>query len=159
METISNNANDVATAVKTGIKEIDLQQAKKGKRKTNFFKWKERISHLWNNTLNSRQQAFWQYYQSKQIYDVYKKLLEKNPPQMPRKFFPRLIENKIKEETEWQTLLSVEKFESEMHLQDLRSKKYEMRLNNSDANMTIYFAANYENNICGNLIKLWQRDW
>ena len=29
IETISNNANDVATAVKTGIKEIDLQQVEK----------------------------------------------------------------------------------------------------------------------------------
>ena len=72
VETKSNNANDVATAVKTGIKEIDLQQAEKGKLKTNAFKCKERISHLWNNMLNSRQQAFWQYYRSKQISDVYK---------------------------------------------------------------------------------------
>ena len=79
IETISNNANDVATAVKTGIKEIDLQQAEKGKLKTSAFKCKERISHLWNNTLNSRRQAFWQYYRSKQISEVYKKLLEKNP--------------------------------------------------------------------------------
>ena len=29
IETISNKANDVATAAKTGIKEIDLQQAEK----------------------------------------------------------------------------------------------------------------------------------
>ena len=59
IETISNNANDIATAVKTGIKEIDLRQAEKEKLKTNAFKCKERISHLWNNTLNSRRQAFW----------------------------------------------------------------------------------------------------
>ena len=93
------NANDVATAVKTGIKEIDLQQAEKGKLKTNAYKCAEIISHLWNNMLNSRRQAFWQYYRSKQICDVYKKLLEKNPPQMPRKFLPRMIENETKEET------------------------------------------------------------
>ena len=54
IETISNNTNDVATVVKTGIKEIDLQQAEKGKPKTSAFRCKERISHLWNNTLNSR---------------------------------------------------------------------------------------------------------
>ena len=158
VETISNNANDVATAVKTGIKEIDLQQAEKGKLKTNAFKCKERISHLWNNMLNSRRQAFWQYYRSKQISDVYKKLLEKNPPQMPRKFLPRMIENETKEETEIRTLLSVEKFKSEIHLQDLRSEKYEVRLNNVDANMITYFTANYENDICDNLIELWERD-
>ena len=100
IETISNNENDVATAVKIGIKEIDLQQAEKEKLKTNAFKCKEQISHLWNNMLNSRCQVFWQYYRSKQISDVYKKLLEKNPPQMPRKFLPRMIENETKEEME-----------------------------------------------------------
>ena len=52
-ETISNNANYVATAVKAGIKEIDLQQSEMGKLKTNAFKCKERISHLWNNMLNT----------------------------------------------------------------------------------------------------------
>ena len=46
IETISNNANDVATAVKTGIKEIDLQQAEKRKLKTSAFKCKERISYF-----------------------------------------------------------------------------------------------------------------
>ena len=64
IETISNNANDVATAVKTGI--------------------------------YSRRKAFWQYYLSKQIPNVYKKPLEKNPPQFPRKFLPRMIENETK---------------------------------------------------------------
>ena len=58
IETISNNANDVKTAVKLGIKEIHPQQAEKGKLKTNAFKCKEQISHLGSNTLNTRRQAF-----------------------------------------------------------------------------------------------------
>ena len=77
---------------------------------------------------------------------------------MPRKFLPRMIENETKEETEIRTLLSVEKFKSEIHLQDLRSEKYEVRLNNVDANMITYFTANHENDICDNLIELWERD-
>ena len=158
IETISKNANDVATAVKTGIKEMDLQQAEKEKLKTNAFKCKERIFHLWNNALNSRRQAFWQYYRSKQISDFYKKLLEKNPPQMPRKFLPRMTENETKKETETRTLFSVEKFKSKMHLQDLHPEKYEIRLNNVDSNMIAYFTANHENDICDNLIELWERD-
>ena len=46
----------------------------------------------------------------------------------------------------------------QIHLQDLRSEKYEIRLNDVDANMIIYFTANYENDICNNLIELWERD-
>ena len=150
IETISNNSNNVATAVKTGIKEIDLQQVENGKLKTNTFKCKERIYYFWNNTLDSRRQTFWQYYQLKQISDVYKKLLEKNPLQMPDKFLPRMIEI--------ETLLSEEKIKLEIHLQDLRSEKYEIRLNNVDGNIITHFTANYKNNICDNLIELWERD-
>ena len=55
-------AIDVAAAVKTGIKEIDLQQAEKGNIKMKAFICKEKASYLWNNSLNSRRQAYWQYY-------------------------------------------------------------------------------------------------
>ena len=114
---------------------------------------------MWNNTLNSRRKAFWQYYLSKQIPDVYKKPLEKNPPQFPRKFLPRMIENETKEETEIRTRLSAEKFKWGIHLEDLRSEQYEIRLNNVDANMITYFTANYEDDICDNITELWERDW
>ena len=69
-----------------------------------------------------------------------------------------MIKNETKEKTKIRALLSVEKFKSEIHLQDLRSEKYEIRLNNIDANMRTYFTANHENEICDNLIELWKRD-
>ena len=85
--------------------------------------------------------------------------MEKNPPQMSKKFLPRMIENETKEETEIGKLLSVEKFKSTMHLYTRPcSKKYEIRLNNVDATIITYFTANYENDICDNLIELWERD-
>ena len=84
--------------------------------------------------------------------------MEKNPPQMPRTFPPTMIENETKEEMEMRTLLSVEKFKSEIHLQDLHSEKYEILLNNVDANMITCITTNYENDICDNLIELWDRD-
>ena len=84
--------------------------------------------------------------------------MEKNPLQIRRKFLRRMIENETKKEMEIRTLLSVEKPKSEIHLQDLRSERYEMRLNNIDAKMIKYLTANYENDICDNLIELWKRD-
>ena len=69
-----------------------------------------------------------------------------------------MIENERKEETEIRTLLSAEKFKSERHLQDLRPEKYEILVNNIDEKMITYFTANYDNDICGNLIELWERD-
>ena len=84
--------------------------------------------------------------------------MEKNPPQMPKKFPPRMIENETKEEMEMRTLLCVEKFKSEINLQDLHSGKFEIRLNNVNANMITCFTANYENDICENLFESWERD-
>ena len=55
-------------------------------------------------------------------------------------------------------ILSVKKFKSEIHLQDLHSEKYEIWLNNVDGNIITHFTANYKNNICDNLIELWDRD-
>ena len=69
-----------------------------------------------------------------------------------------MTENETKEETEIPTLLGVEKFKSEIPLQDLRSEKYEIWLNNVAANMITYFTANYEKDISDNLLKLWERD-
>ena len=69
-----------------------------------------------------------------------------------------MIENETKEETEIRTRLSAEKFKWGIHLEDLRSEQYEIWLNNVDANMITYFTANYENDICGSLIELWERD-
>ena len=68
------------------------------------------------------------------------------------------FENETKEETEKRTLISLEKLKSEIYLQDLHLKKYEIQLSNLDANMITYFTANYENNICDNLIELCERE-
>ena len=157
IETKSNNANDVAKAEKIGVKEIDLHHTEKEKLKMNALsKCEERISHLWNNTINCRRQAFGNIINQNKYVNI--KLLEKNPPQMPWRVLPRMIKNETKEGTEIQTLLSVEKIKSETHLQDLRSEKYKIRLNNVDANIIAYFTANCENDICDNLIELWERD-
>ena len=69
-----------------------------------------------------------------------------------------MTENETKKETETRKLFSIEKFKSKMHLQDLCPEKYEIRLNNVDWNMIAYFTANHENDICDNLIELWERD-
>ena len=58
-----------------------------------------------------------------------------------------MTENETKEKTEIRTLLCVEKFKSEIRLQDLSSGKYETLLNNVDENMITYFTAEYENDI------------
>ena len=63
-----------------------------------------------------------------------------------------------KKEAKIRTLIVVEKFKLEIHLQALRSEKYEIALNDVNANMIRYFTANYENDIYYNLIDLREKD-
>ena len=76
---------------------------------------------------------------------------------MPRNFLSRIIENETKEQTEIRTSPTIGKFKSEIHLQDLHSKRYEIRLNNVGASMTRNFTANNENDHFDNLIELLER--
>ena len=146
IQAISNNANDIATAVKTGIKEMDLQKAEKGKLNTNAFKCKNRISHLRNNTLYSRQQTFLPILSIKQILEVYEKLLESTPD--VKEVPPTDNGKSNKRRNKNPKTIIVEKFKLEISLQDLLSEKPETRLNNVDANMIKHFLVNYESNIC-----------
>ena len=79
IQAISNNANDIATAVKTGIKEIDLQKAEKRKLNKNVLNVRSEllICGIIRYTLDGKH--FWQYYQSKQILEIFEKLLESTP--------------------------------------------------------------------------------
>ena len=97
--------------------------SKKAKIDTNANKIKQHISTLWKNTLNSRKQAFFQYYKAKNIAEIFTELLKENPPKMPRKFLPKLIPNENKEETAIRQQ-SLEKFKAEIKLQKIRSQKY-----------------------------------
>ena len=62
-----------------------------------------------------------------------------------------------KEEAKIRTLIVVEKFKLKIHVQALRSEKYDIALNDVNANMIRYFTATYENDICYNLKLIYGR--
>ena len=122
LQTISNNSAGISTAIQEGFQEVENRNVEKGKIDTNANKIKQHISTLWKNTLNSRKQAFFQYYKAKNIAEIFTELLKENPPKMPRKFLPKTIPNKNKEETAIRQQISLEKFKAEIKLQKIRSR-------------------------------------
>ena len=52
-----------------------------------------------------------------------------------RKFLPRITENDAKEKTKIRKLLSSGKLKPEIHIQEVRSEKYELRINYLHMNM------------------------
>ena len=77
----------------------EISKKEKGKIDTNTNKIKQHISALWKNTLNSKKQTFFQYYKDKNFAEIFTELLKENPPEMPRKFLPKVIPNEKKDET------------------------------------------------------------
>ena len=110
LQTISNNSAGISTAIQEGFQGVENRNVEKGKIDTNANKIKQHISTLWKNALNSRKQPFSQYYKAKNIAEIFTKLLEENPPKMPRNFLPNIIPNENKEETAIRQQLSLEKF-------------------------------------------------
>ena len=122
LQTVSNNSAGISTAIQEGFQEVENRNVEKGKIDTNANKIKQHISTLWENTLHSRKQAIFQYYKAKNIAEIFTELLKENPPKMPRKFLPKTIPNKNKEETAIRQQISLEKFKAEIKLQKIRSR-------------------------------------
>ena len=158
LQTISNNYVGISTAIKEGFQRVENRNVEKGKTDTNANRIKQHISTLWKNTLNSRKQAFFQYYKAKNIAEIFTELLKENPPKMQRKFLPKIIPNENKEETAIRQQLSLEKFKAEISLQKIRSRKYLERFQTLDAHMIAHFTMNYDNNIGNSLTELWEND-
>ena len=111
------------------------------------------------NTLNSRKQAFFQYYKAKSIAEIFTDLLKENPSKMPRKFLPKVIPNENKEETAIRQQLSLEIFKAEINLQKIHSHKYLERFQTLDTHMTAHFTMNYDKDMCNSLTELWKNDY
>ena len=104
--------------------------------------------NFWKNTINSRKQAFFQYYKTKSFAEIFLELLKENPPKMSRKFLPKVIPNENKEETAIRQQLS---------LQIIHSQKYLEYFQTLDSHMITHFTMSC-NNICNSLIELWVKD-
>ena len=100
---------------KKDFKELTTVISKKAKLILIQNEIKQHISTLWKNTLNSRKQAFFQYYKAKNVAEIFTELLKENPPKMPWKFLPKAMPNENKEETPIRQQLSLEKFKAEIN--------------------------------------------
>ena len=158
VEVLSENTAKIGAAIKEGFHVLEHLNAAKEKTENNAAKKKQSIMRLWNNTMNSRKQAFFQHLKAKKVAEIFSKLLMQNPPKMPRKFLPKRIKNEAKEETAIRQQLSIEKFKAEINLQQLRSEKYQVRYERLDSEMLTYLTYNFEEDICYSLIDMWEKE-
>ena len=111
---------------------INIEERPKRERDLRFEVTKARstLETLWQNMINTRKQAFFDYYHAERMQESYQKFLACNPPKMPRKFPARFIENEPTTETEIRQQLAVEKFKNEIALLQSHSRRYNQRVKN-----------------------------
>ena len=65
------NSAGISTATQEEFQGVENRNIEKGKIDTNANKIKQYMSTRWKNTLNSRKQAFFQYYKAKNIREIF----------------------------------------------------------------------------------------
>ena len=101
---------------------------------------------------------FWNHHHAKKLGETYENLLACNPPKMPRKVLPRIIDNEPESETEIRKQLSIEKFKSEIALLHSRSQRYIQRYQNMDSEMVAHITHKFNEEVAQGLIKKLEED-
>ena len=152
---IRTYANTLAKSISESLQKAQQEKIKLNKIRGDAIRKKKDIISIWQNKLNTRKQAFWDHHRAKRTSETYENLLASNPPKMPRKFLPKVIEGEDPEETDIRKQLSVEKFKAEIALLKSRSQKYEKRFLKLDTEMVVYLTESFDENISNILTEEW----
>ena len=157
-EMLHQYATSIAKSVSESIRTAEDDKRRMEEKKATALRHKKEIQGMWKNKMNTRKQTYFSFYRAKRTAETYEKLLEESPPRMPRKFLPKMIDNEDPEETAIRKNLSIEKFRSEIALLKLRSKRYETKYSECDADMIKYFTGSFDEEISNTLIDEWRKD-
>ena len=92
----------------------------------------------------------------KNIAEIFRKLLKKNPQKMSRKFLAKVIPKENKEETAIRQQLCLEKFKAEINFHKIRSQKYLDCFQILNVHVITHFRMNYDDDIRNSLTGLWE---
>ena len=114
-------------------------------------KAKSTIANLWQNTVNTRKQAFLNHYHTKKLGEIDENLLACNPPKMPRESLPRTIDNEPESKTEIRKQLSIEKLRVKL-LCYTRDRK-DTSNDSKDSEMVAHISQKFNEEVAQRLIK------
>ena len=123
-----------------------------------ILKEKENVSEFWNETLNKRKTQYWKYYRNKKLSEIYTDGLNKEIPEMPRKYQPICIENESTEEFEIRKEGALVRFKNDIKLIQARSQRHEKDFQKTDEELLKFLNENYNNDTAHALYLQWQKE-
>ena len=158
LETVTEKPDSNTSAITQSIRTVAEDSSRKRISSSEVQGAKRSILVLWRNTINTRKQAYWNYYRAQQISETFEDLLSQDPPKMPRKFLPKIIVNEPVDELEIRKLLSIQKFKAEINLQRIRAEKYKERYLKIDEDMIGKINATFKEGISEVLKDQWMEE-
>ena len=99
-------------------------------------KIKSQNSLLWNDTLNKRKQAYWNFVKNQKKSDLYNIWRTETPNYLPLKYRPKRIENEITEYTQSRITEAKLKYNNEISIMKAYATHHQQKYNDLDHSMT-----------------------
>ena len=99
-----------------------------------------------------RNELFWNFHRNQRLEEIYTLELEKEKPNLPRKFLPNFNGTKSTEEREIMDKLAKEKVRTELKLQAIRYKRQQESIKQIDSDMKNIFELSFNEHISKELL-------
>ena len=123
--------------------------------KEEISKAKESIQAEWNKKYKLRNELFWKFHRNQRLEEIYTLELEKEKPNLPRKFLPNFNGTESTEEKEIMDKLAKEKVRTELKLQAIRYKRQQESIKQIDSDMKNIFELSFHECISKELLNEW----
>ena len=125
------------------------------KMKEEILKAKESIQAERNKKYKLRNELFWKFHRNQRLEEIYTLELEKEKPNLPRKFLPNFNGIGSTEEKEIMDKLAKEKVRTELKLQAIRYKRQQETIKQIDSDMKNIFELSFNKHISKELLNEW----
>ena len=125
------------------------------KMKEEILKAKESIQAERNKKYKLRNELFWKFHRNQRLEEIYTLELEKEKPNLPRKFLPNFNGIGSTEEKEIMEKLAKEKVRRELKLQAIRYKRQQETIKQIDSDMKNIFELSFNKHISKELLNDW----
>ena len=123
--------------------------------KEEISKAKESLQAEWNKKYKLHNELFWKFHRNQRLEEIYTLELEKEKPNLPRKFLPNFNGTESTEEKQIMDKLAKEKVRAELKLQAIRYKRQEESIKQIDSDMKNISKLSFNEHTSKELLNEW----
>ena len=115
------------------------------------------MNSFWDQKLKARKVVFFKQYRNPRLNEVLSEELQKEKPEILRKFLPVIKDYESEEEKQIKLELAKEKVKDQLKLEDIYKKSQLETIKNIDTEITNYVAEHHSKELTEKLLKHWEQ--